>query len=465
MNNQILVLKEGEVKFNLPLKLRKSFVVSANQDQKSEGNMPKNFKNLDLGQGRYFWGYANVEQVDMQGDLFPISTLQELAPGLTEPPYNKIFLFHNYEDIAIGTITATATDTRGLLILAKLNEDHVRAEEVWGSILNGSLDGFSMGGSFTEVESYYDEGMDMVVSVAKKAIVSEVSLTSIPVNGGSLLQGAFQKAKKKFTEKFGDPKTFMKGKQVLDLTTKKEGDDFQKPFAGYKDFKDCVDKNGNKSDPQAYCATIMRNVEKSEKRENFKYNKAHYKIMDISKLSKEQKSLFDKMVSNGKSKEDAYKEVMAQQKTEASESVNQDLTGNDSKKMKKSVEGESEETESQPESEEKVEEKEFEKKEVEGSEEKVESEVVKENKEVEEKESEEVDEKVDYKEEYEKTMKENKLLKEKLKGFEKSMKEPEESKEEKPVRKSTKVPEVQTPNPSNSTQAEDSSFMSWLKQN
>lgn len=35
-----------------------------------------------------------------------------------------------------------------------------------------------------------------------------------------------------------------------------------KPFAGYDDFADCVDKNGDKGDPKAYCATIMNAVEK-----------------------------------------------------------------------------------------------------------------------------------------------------------------------------------------------------------
>ncbi|MDE1868114.1 MAG: hypothetical protein KGI08_10460, partial [Thaumarchaeota archaeon] len=37
------------------------------------------------------------------------------------------------------------------------------------------------------------------------------------------------------------------------------------PFAGYKDFDDCVAKNSDKSDPKAYCATIMRAVEETEK--------------------------------------------------------------------------------------------------------------------------------------------------------------------------------------------------------
>jgi len=34
-----------------------------------------------------------------------------------------------------------------------------------------------------------------------------------------------------------------------------------KPFGGYKNFKDCVEHNRDKKDPDAYCATIMRDVE------------------------------------------------------------------------------------------------------------------------------------------------------------------------------------------------------------
>jgi hypothetical protein len=34
------------------------------------------------------------------------------------------------------------------------------------------------------------------------------------------------------------------------------------PFAGYKDFDECVAKNGDKANPKAYCASIQRKVEK-----------------------------------------------------------------------------------------------------------------------------------------------------------------------------------------------------------
>lgn len=40
------------------------------------------------------------------------------------------------------------------------------------------------------------------------------------------------------------------------------------PFAGYKDFDDCVEKNKDKKDPEAYCATIMRKVEEPAKKKH-----------------------------------------------------------------------------------------------------------------------------------------------------------------------------------------------------
>ena len=38
------------------------------------------------------------------------------------------------------------------------------------------------------------------------------------------------------------------------------------PFAGYKDFAECVSKNSEKGDAKAYCATIMRKVEKPKEK-------------------------------------------------------------------------------------------------------------------------------------------------------------------------------------------------------
>lgn len=417
---QVLLMKEGECKFNIPLKLRKSFQVNDTEDKLQEQNlgfaaMPEQFKSLSLENGKYFWGYANVSEIDMQGDLFPIETLEEIAPGLTKAPYNKIFLNHDYSDIASGTIVATATDGRGIIILAKLNEDHQRAWEIWQSILNGSLDGLSMGGSFLEVESYYDEANDLTVTVAKKATGTEVSLTSIPVNGGSMLMGAFQKAQKKFTEKFGDPKVFMKGAKLEEV-------------------------------------------------EKFKYNKSQdNNMVEKKEMSDEQKKAYDKAISEGKSKKEAYDMVMKEQEDEAEKNVNQDLVGkkkaSDKKEIKKSVEGE-EESETE-EKEEPAEESETE--EAESEEEETPEEPEKETEE-EKAEETEKEESVDYQKAFEEMKAKNEELTKELSEYKKAVPKKEEKESEEPIRKSQKATEEAVPNPSNSTQKADKTpFLSWLK--
>ena len=40
------------------------------------------------------------------------------------------------------------------------------------------------------------------------------------------------------------------------------------PFAGYKDFDECVKKNHKKRNPKAYCAEIQRRSEKKSKKKS-----------------------------------------------------------------------------------------------------------------------------------------------------------------------------------------------------
>lgn len=38
------------------------------------------------------------------------------------------------------------------------------------------------------------------------------------------------------------------------------------PFAGYTDFADCVRKNQDKDDPEAYCAYVQREAKEEQER-------------------------------------------------------------------------------------------------------------------------------------------------------------------------------------------------------
>jgi len=72
----------------------------------------------------------------------------------------------------------------------------------------------------------------------KKIKLINVALTGIPMNEEAKITNTFIKSIQQIPE--------------------------MKPFAGYSNFDDCVRKNQDKSDPEGYCATIMRRVEGKE---------------------------------------------------------------------------------------------------------------------------------------------------------------------------------------------------------
>jgi HK97 family phage prohead protease len=64
----------------------------------------------------------------------------------------------------------------------------------------------------------------------------------------------------------------------------------QEPFAGYKDFDDCVRKNQDKKDPEAYCAVIQRKAEpKKHNLEINKYSEANIYMADDKEQEPENK--------------------------------------------------------------------------------------------------------------------------------------------------------------------------------
>ncbi len=63
-------------------------------------------------------------------------------------------------------------------------------------------------------------------------------------------------------------------------------EEINKPFAGYKNFEDCVNQNKDKKDPEGYCAVIMRKVEGKNKDTDDK-NKENNLTENINNLSQE----------------------------------------------------------------------------------------------------------------------------------------------------------------------------------
>ena len=113
------------------------------------------------------------------------------------------------------------------------------------------------------------------------------------------------------------------------------------PFGEYKDFKDCVAKNRDKNDPEAYCASIERKIKEARKkkrdapRTEAERAMAHFNISEEEweQLSDEAKQKYiDKLPSRGtagmKDKIEELKETINQMIAELDDLVEEEYQGN-----------------------------------------------------------------------------------------------------------------------------------------
>jgi HK97 family phage prohead protease len=229
--------------------------------------------------------------------------LEAVKDELIIAPYNKVFISHDYQDIAVGMIVATSMDSKGLLILAKLNEDHKRANEVWSSLQSGFLDAFSIGGKFVTVETYWDEKKEEYYNVATKIEASEVSLTSIPANPESLLLGAFEKARK-FVKAEIEKERLINDSGVIKLDKMVEDKKLEEGNSGEGDNNDAGKDN---SDAEA---------KKAEAEKLEADNKAKTDEEAKAKEEADKKTEDDKKAEEDKAKEEADKKTEEDKKAE-----------------------------------------------------------------------------------------------------------------------------------------------------
>ena len=134
---------------------------------------------------RIIAGYANVAIVDNEDQFIPIDTLKKgINTLLNDPHYANLMLVH--KNIQIGKIIEefgeykTHVNDKGLFIVAEIRNDIKTATEIWDNIINGDLNGFSIG---CEVLSHHEECDDeKCIIVLDEINIFEVSVCSKPVN-------------------------------------------------------------------------------------------------------------------------------------------------------------------------------------------------------------------------------------------------------------------------------------------
>jgi len=137
------------------------------------------------GGRRIIAGYASVAVVDSEEQLIPIETLQKgIDTLLKDPHYSNLMLIH--KNIQIGKIIKsfgrykTHVDNTGLFIVAEIRNDIKTADQIWESIINEELNGFSIG---CEVLLSHDQCDDnKCITILDQINIFEVSVCSQPVN-------------------------------------------------------------------------------------------------------------------------------------------------------------------------------------------------------------------------------------------------------------------------------------------
>ena len=128
-------------------------------------------------------GFATLDNVDRQGDIVP----NEASVKAFKAFRGNVREMH--QNIAVGKVVSFKEDKyfddeskkfyNGVYVSAYVSKG---AQDTWEKVLDGTLTGFSIGGSIKDAEDVYSEEMDKSIRVIKDYDLSELSLVDNPAN-------------------------------------------------------------------------------------------------------------------------------------------------------------------------------------------------------------------------------------------------------------------------------------------
>lgn len=129
-------------------------------------------------------GFATLDNIDRQGDIVPsdasIKAFQKFRGNIREMHDDKK---------AVGKLVSFKEDSfydqetgkiyKGVFVSAYVSKG---AQDTWEKVLDGTLTGFSIGGSVNDYEDTYNEEMDKSIRIIKDYDLFELSLVDSPAN-------------------------------------------------------------------------------------------------------------------------------------------------------------------------------------------------------------------------------------------------------------------------------------------
>lgn len=129
-------------------------------------------------------GFATLDNIDRQGDIVPA----EASIKAFEKFRGNIREMHD-DKKAVGKLVSFKEDSfydqetgkiyKGVFVSAYVSKG---AQDTWEKVLDGTLTGFSIGGSVNDYEDTYNEEMDKSIRVIKDYDLFELSLVDSPAN-------------------------------------------------------------------------------------------------------------------------------------------------------------------------------------------------------------------------------------------------------------------------------------------
>jgi hypothetical protein len=128
-------------------------------------------------------GFATLDNVDRQGDIVPLDASMKAFENFR----GNIREMHQPK--AVGKIVSFKSDKyfnkddekfyNGVYVSAYISRG---AQDTWEKVIDGTLSGFSIGGSIKDSEDHYDNKVDKSVRVIKDYDLTELSLVDNPAN-------------------------------------------------------------------------------------------------------------------------------------------------------------------------------------------------------------------------------------------------------------------------------------------
>lgn len=270
-------------------------------------------------------GWVSVEVKDKQGEVVPIDELRRTLNTWVE---RDAPISDNHSNRKVGKGlrwfegTHPKSGKKAIAIDYKIHDHYSIDDQVWEEIKSGERKGLSFGGRATgkaetkeddfsgeqarhlhgletyEIASVHDPANQFAENTMVNYLAKSNSSKNEADNTGkdALAITVFGKLYDQLPD-IQQKEIDSRVKEFIKLSEK--AGEVNKPFAGYKDFDECVARNSDKDDPKAYCATIMREVE--GKSDNLGAPEAPEKAIDL-KGSAPKKETGNKMA--GKKQED-----------------------------------------------------------------------------------------------------------------------------------------------------------------